>query len=546
MEVHDYIDVVIIGGGTAGLRAGVELADCGSTSLILAKGDPCRGIVGLNVLLDEADDTQELFLTDTLRAAAGIGEAVLVKNLIEKSRQELKFLEGLGLEFLHDGYYRPRRTSGNSVARTVYTMDTTGEEIIDTFTAAYTDGGGGIMNNRRAVSIITTEGVVAGVLTLDTIADIFHFYPCKGVIITTGGLGNLYTHSTNGSALSGDGLILALDAGALLRDMEFVQFEPFALHLPGNKSFFSLSFLLEDGPRIYCEDGRKIFADGEVETLSKAQISLKLYDRIVELQRAGKTGRLFFDCTHISPDRLKLHGKLLSLCSRFGILLERDPLPFTPAQHYLLGGIDVNERYETAVTGLFAAGEAAGCTHGADRLAGNSAIDALVSGHLAASSAFQYLNNSDQLVVNEQKANELLESAYAAKEALLCNNSKKLELNNLQELQRLMWDFAGIVRCKDDLLQAKEGIQRLEDLWKEIANPSVNSFVVDFQAPDSLGMSITWSNQLAVAEMIVESALMRKESRGVHYRSDFPNREKSISKSILIRKEGSHVVFNFG
>ncbi len=535
MEVHDQVNVVIIGGGTTGLRAGTELASSGVSSLILSKGTPCRGIVGLNALLEEVGDTRELFLGDTLKAAAEIGETVLAENMIDNSRLELDFLEKLGLEFLHEGRYRPRRTSGNSAARTVYTTDKTGEDIINVLTEAYIGGGGRIEKNRRAVSIIKTDNMVSGVLTVDSGADFFHLYPCNAVIIASGGLGNLYTHSTNNSSLSGDGLILALNAGALLRDMEFVQFEPFALQLPGNKTFFSLSFLLEDKPRIYCEQGKTIFADGEVETLSKAQISLRLFERIAELRKAGKTGRLFFDCTHIFPERLQLHGNLLDLCSRFGLSLEKDPLPFTPAQHYMLGGIDVNERYETSVQGLFAAGETAGGTHGADRLAGNSALDALVSGTLAAGSAMQYLQDAGLRPDSEcLAASALLEEKMIIKGMLSTDTQLISTAQELQQLQDLMWDHAGIIRCEKGLSRALEKITGLRQPDNAACNLSrsdsgdesaVSKYIKDF---------LSRENRLLVAEMIVTSALMRLESRGGHYRSDFPHIDTSLSCSIKI------------
>lgn len=535
MEVHDQVNVVIIGGGTTGLRAGTELASNDVSSLILSKGTPCRGIVGLNALLEEVGDTRELFLGDTLKAAAGIGETVLAENMIDNSRLELDFLEKLGLEFLHEGCYRPRRTSGNSAARTVYTTDKTGEDIINVLTEAYIGGGGRIEKNRRAVSIIKTDNMVSGVLTVDSGADIPHLYPCNAVIIASGGLGNLYTHSTNNSSLSGDGLILALNAGALLRDMEFVQFEPFALQLSGNKTFFSLSFLLEDKPRIYCEQGKTIFADGEVETLSKAQISLRLFERIAELRKAGKTGRLFFDCTHISHERLQLHGNLLDLCSRFGLSLEKDPLPFTPAQHYMLGGIDVNERYETSVQGLFAAGETAGGTHGADRLAGNSALDALVSGTLAADSAIQYLQDAGLRPDSERLvASALLEEKRIIKGMLSTDTQLISTAQELQQLQDLMWDYAGIIRSEKGLSRALEKITGLRQPDNAACNLSrsdsgdesaVSKYIKDF---------LSRENRLLVAEMIVTSALMRLESRGGHYRSDFPHIDPSLNCSIKI------------
>ncbi len=539
LVIHDHIHAVIIGGGTAGLRAGAELSGNGLASLILSKGPPCRGIVGMNALLEEADDTRELFLGNTLQAAAGIGVKNLAEKMVDNSRAELAYMEQLGLDFLHDERYRPRRTSGNSAHRTVYTTDRTGEEIIEALGGAYTGQGGYMVRNRQAVSIITTDGIVSGVLAVDPGTAQFHLYPCSAVIVATGGLGNLYTHSTNNSSLSGDGLMLALDAGALLRDMEFVQFEPFALMLSGSDSFFSLSFLLEDKPQIYCEQGKAVFADGEVETLTKAQISLKLFERIAELRHKGATGRLYFDCTHIPSHKLQLHGRLIDVCSSVGFSLDKDPLPFTPAQHYLLGGIAVNERYETAVPGLFAAGEAAGGTHGADRLAGNSALDALVSGNLAAASVIRYLIGGIEQQSVEQAVNQTMEAARNTLDGILQKTgvfSRVDYQQNLQQLQQLMWDCAGIVRCYDNLVLARDGIKNLKELQTEFIRDSPVSLSKNNYSPDALGMYFTWSNQLAVAEMIVASAMMREESRGVHYRSDYPYMDPSLEKSIMVRR----------
>ena len=549
LVVHDHIQAVILGGGTAGLRAGAELSGNGLPSLILSKGPPCRGIVGMNALLEEADDTRELFLGDTLQAAAGIGVKNLAEKMVDNSKAELAYMEQLGLEFLHDEHYRPRRTSGNSAHRTVYTTDRTGEEIIEALGGAYTGQGGYMVRNRQAVSIIATDGIVSGVLAVDPGTAQFHLYPCSAVIVATGGLGNLYTHSTNNSSLSGDGLMLALDTGAKLRDMEFVQFEPFALMLSGSDSFFSLSFLLEDKPQIYCEQGKAVFADGEVETLTKAQISLKLYQRIAELRHAGKPGRLFFDCTHIPTKRLQLHGKLIELCGSFGLSLDRDPLPFTPAQHYLLGGIAVNERYETAVPGLFAAGEAAGGTHGADRLAGNSALDTLVSGKLAAASLIRYLQGGNASAPCEEALNRSVDVARDTVDDLMQTAGKYSSLSyrqDLLQLQQLMWDYAGIVRCNDSLASARKGIEILKALKNDSSQDAPAAVSSGSNAQNALGLALAWSNRLTVAEMIVESAMMREESRGVHYRSDYPYIDPSLGKSILVRREKGSGGYRFG
>jgi succinate dehydrogenase/fumarate reductase flavoprotein subunit len=526
------VDAAVIGGGTAGLRAAAACARSGFSTLIISKGAPCTGIVGLNALLDEAGDTRETFLGDTLRSAAGIGLPALAENLVDRSGEELKFLEGLGLQFHHSGRYLPRRTSGNSAARTVYTTDTTGVEILSALKRIYT---GQTASGLQAVSIIKEGGQVSGLLCLDGRSGEFHLCPCRALIVASGGLGSLYARSTNSRSLSADGLLIALEAGARLRDMEFVQFEPFSLLLPSRDTFFSLSFLLQDKPRIYCEEGRAIFRDGEIEQLSKAEISLRLYERVVQLRESGRRGTLLFDCTGIKPERMELHTTLLKLCRRFKLHPETEPLPFTPAQHYMLGGIEVSERYETAVTGLFAAGEAAGGTHGADRLAGNSALDALVSGAGAAASAVEYLQGD---AVN--RAQRRITEAALAQERRIAGEIERAgrqPISTEQGITRLrecMWNSVGIIRSEEGLQKARTEFERLKE--------TSESACVSGSSPQE---RLSGVNQLSAAEIITTAALMRRESRGVHCRCDYPGRDPSMEGSIRAVRERGRLRYEF-
>jgi succinate dehydrogenase/fumarate reductase flavoprotein subunit len=522
-EEEEY-DVLVIGRGTAGLRAGVEALSHSKRVLIISNGGPCTGIVGFNVPLEEGGDKASSFMTDILANGKYISDIHLSSILANRSVGELRMLEHLGLSFTHDkDRYLPRLTSGNRYPRTVYRSDTTGLDIIDALSSAYKRRGGGERRDEYALRILTKDNSVVGLVTYNEKSGEYHAYRVPAIIIATGGLGPLYSKSTNSPILNGDGLALALEAGAELRDLEFIQFEPFLMLIPEISEKFSVSFLLHDKPRIYNKDKETIFPKDFGE-LNKGDLSRFLY-REIKSGRATEQGGIYFDCTHFTEEQLNNHQRFLSVCGRHGIDPGVVPFEISPAQHNILGGIMIDSEASTSVNGLFAAGEVSGGVHGADRLAGNSGSDALVFGAVAGKSASQYARDHRPESKNQiKKIADSLEFNYA---------SVPFDILR-KKIGNILWNTAGIIRTGSLM---RKGIKELNALEEEYMN---KEGVLD----SSPIAHLRSRNALTLAKLIIQAALLREESRGVHFREDFPEQnDESWLKSIMFAQRNNKIVY---
>ena len=291
-------DVLIIGGGTAALRAAVAAAEAGAKTLILQKGTPNLGIVAFNAPVPDAGDTPAQYFNDMVNRGQFLVDFEIAAHLTNGALEEVKYLEAHGLSFSHQGGgYAPRLTSGNTMPRTIYTTDRTGPQILSLLKRILRQHNVPIHQNKQAVRLLVQDQRVAGALVVDLKSLSLETYLAKAVILATGGLGPLFAVSNNHPHLAGDGYVLAYQAGAQLIDMEFVQFEPFTLRMPEMEEPFTISFLLDDNPRIYNRDGEEFLPKRAAE-LSKDKLSRALFSQI----RSGKgtpKGGVYFDVTQV-------------------------------------------------------------------------------------------------------------------------------------------------------------------------------------------------------------------------------------------------------
>jgi fumarate reductase (CoM/CoB) subunit A len=523
----DY-DVIIIGSGVAGLRAGVEVVKSKKKILMITNGKPCMDIVGFNVPIPECGDSPAAFLSDILSNGKYINNIRLAALLANRAEEELRHLEGLGLSFIHDGKkYLPRLTSGNSYPRTLYRKDRTGPDILKTLFKCYRQRGGEEIRDELVLKIFTRDNHVTGILTCSMEGVNFRIYRAGSVIIATGGLGPLYEKSSNATSINGDGFVMALEAGAELVDMEFVQFEPFMMILPDSDDIFTVSFLLHDDPNIY-NSGKQNILPENWKRINKGELSRILFRQIMKGNTSGHGG-LYFDCTRFTEKQLQNHQKFLDVCKRNRIDPRKSPLEITPVQHNFLGGIRIDSSGMTSVNGLYAAGEAAGGIHGADRLAGNSGTDGLVFGAIAGLSAAQ-----------KNKYEKVKQSEGLFDEANREIEQFKKYYGPLQEwrntIASLLWNNVGIIRNKYKLSETLNELIDMDNKLTPTDNTSAFSPITAFRN----------RNTILLAKLITKAALLRSESRGVHFREDCEGQDDlNWIKNIVFRKRGDLIQYNF-
>jgi succinate dehydrogenase/fumarate reductase flavoprotein subunit len=526
-------DVLVIGGGLAALRAAVAARSAGATVVVLSKGSPGTGVVGLNAVVPGTDDTPARYLADMLRAGEFLGDPHLAAPLTHEAWWEVDFLEGLGLSFRHGDSYAPRLTSGHSLPRTVYTTDRTGPEIIAVLLRWLRKHDVTLLPSHEAVALLADEGRVCGAVAVDCRSWRLEAQHAGAVILATGGLGPLYAFSTNPPDLSGDGYALAYAAGAQLLDMEFVQFEPFVM-LPPASPAFTVSFLLADGPEIY-DKSKESFLPSGGQGLTKEELARRVY-RQVQAGRGSPAGGVYFDLRRVPRAKLANHPRFLAACKAAGRDPSAEALEVGAAQHYMLGGIRIDENAATTVPGLYAAGEVAGGVHGAGRLAGNSGTEVLVFGARAGAAAARYSAGCSQVRL---PVSAIAEQARIA--LPLCDRQPAAPGQISQTLARLgqvLWQEAGLERSGTGLARAATEVGGLS---RELGA---------LGAPDLAGQLklLAARHRLLLAEMIIQAASLRTESRGVHYRVDFRERDdQSWLKSIVLAgSEGKIISAHLG
>jgi L-aspartate oxidase len=502
--VERRADFLIIGSGIAGLRAAVELAGAGSV-LILTKAEPGAGNTGYAqggiAAAVGPDDSPDLHAADTLAAGDGLCDERAVRVLVEDGPRGVRELIEWGAAFDRDARGGPALAieGAHRVRRVLHAKDATGREIARVLWSRVAAlPGVTIVEHARAVDLLIEEGRCTGVAYL----------PDEGragvaaagaVLLATGGAGQVFSDTTNPPVATGDGLAMAYRAGARVIDLEFVQFHPTALRLPGFPRFLLSEALRGEGARLVNHAGEAFMRRYEEagDLASRDRVA-----RAIERESRRTARPVYLSLEHLEPAFVHQRFPLISTeCRRAGLDLARDRIPVGPAAHYVMGGVETDLEGRTSVPGLFAAGEVA-CTgvHGANRLASNSLLEGLVFGARAGAA---------------MKAGAT--SASRASRARTEGDARRgaaLLLPPVEELQALMWREAGLFRTQEGLQRA---VETLEGAWRTV-EPHLRHAVRD---PESLRML----NILTVGRLIARAALRRTESRGAHYRDDYPQRD---------------------
>ncbi len=519
-------DFLVIGSGIAGLTLARKASRFGSVALVTKKGSVDAntnyaqgGIAGV---FDPEDDLA-LHVQDTLTSGDGLCHPEVVETVVREGPPLIRELAGMGVRFnLKPGdptCFDLHLEGGHCRRRVVHAADATGRAVEECLVAeAEHSPGVTIFENHMAVDLITQTKLVSrgltttnaeqycwGAYVLDENSGEVHTFIARFTILATGGAGMVYLHTTNPDIASGDGPAIAFRAGAAVANMEFVQFHPTSLYHPGANNFLISEAVRGEGGRLVDADGRAFMEKySPQKDLATRDTVARAID--AELKRTGQKC-VFLDITRRPAEFLiarfpNIHHKLLS----FGIDLTTQPIPVVPAAHYMCGGVQTDIFGQSTLPGLYVVGEAASTgLHGANRLASNSLLEALVFAHRAATHAVERLPAARQKRLppvpewNPGGATDIDEAVVIA--------------HNWDEIRRLMWNYVGIVRTDKRLARAARRIKLIQD--------EINEYYWDFRLTTEL---LELRNLALVAELIVRCARRRQESRGLHYNLDHPDR----------------------
>ncbi|UZD53715.1 L-aspartate oxidase [Caldimonas aquatica] len=526
MTMETQAPVVIIGAGLAGLTVALHLADRQPVVVLAKRGLEEAatawaqgGIVGVL----GSDDSVESHVRDTQDAGAGLVDERTARFIAEHSAEAIEWLVAQGVPFSPDpsgplGLHLTRE-GGHAVRRIAHAADATGKAIHDVLLAEVRRHPNIRLRERwMAVDLITSRHLrreepprCYGVYALDIEHGRVETLPAAAVVLATGGLGKVYRYTSNPDTATGDGIAMAWRAGCRVGNMEFIQFHPTCLYHPQERSFLITEALRGEGAHLKLPDGRRFMTDHDPRgELAPRDIVARAID--FEMKKHG-LDHVWLDATHLGAEFLKEHfPTIYARCLRLGIDITRQPIPVVPAAHYACGGVVTDLDGRTDLPGLYAVGETSYTgLHGANRLASNSLLECVVLGRTVA--AHIGAQDHEPLPVLPAWDESQVEDA----------DEQVVIAHNWDELRLLMWNYVGIVRTTRRLERALHRIRLLRS--------EIDDYYANFRVTRDL---LELRNLVDCAELIVRSALLRHESRGLHYSRDYPRTLPASFPTILV------------
>ena len=516
-------DLVIVGSGIAGLSFALKVAEAGHRVAIFTKKNKAESNTnyaqgGIAAVTSAGDDLDK-HVQDTLEAGDGLCDPKVVREILKDGPERIQDLIRMGVEFssLGDGRISLGKEGGHSKRRVLHVKDVTGKAIEEALLANIAKQGVDLFEHYFAIDLITSKKLkklgmrsgsdtdrVEGIYFLDAESGEVITVKAPVVLLATGGAGQTYLYTTNPGIATGDGIAMASRAGLSVMNLEFIQFHPTTLHSPEGDRFLITEAVRGEGAKLIDSRGRPFLKKYHpLADLAPRDVVARAIDR--EMKRSGAPC-VRLDTPSMSVDFKDRFPNVYENCMKRGIDPTKDPIPVVPAAHYSCGGVPTALDCSTKLAGLYACGEVA-CTglHGANRLASNSLLEAVVMAHRGAESVCQYLSG--------QKKRSLKLPGWVDGD-VPASDERVVLSHNLEELKRAMWDYVGIVRSTKRLERAHA---RLRNLRREI-----NEYYWNAKVDVPL---LELRNLVCVAELIVRSALQRKESRGLHFTLDFPDQQ---------------------
>jgi L-aspartate oxidase len=529
-------DYIVIGSGIAGLSFALKAAEHGNVAIVTkgarAESNTAWAQGGI-ASVTSTDDSFELHVRDTLDSGAGLCDEDVVRRIVTDGPARIRELIDFGVAFdereLPDGSHELdlAREGGHSKRRILHARDLTGREIERALLAAIERTPSvKVFEKHIAVDLLTmsklghaSEDRCLGAYVMNEATGDVITLRSDRVILATGGCGKVYLYTTNPSIATGDGVAMAWRAGAKIANMEFIQFHPTCLFHPEARSFLISEAVRGEGARLIDEKGRQFMGkyDARLE-LAPRDIVARAID--AEMKRTGARC-VYLDITHQPAEFVRERfPNIYETCLKYGLDITKQPIPVVPAAHYQCGGVQTDENGASSLRGLYAIGEVA-CTglHGANRLASNSLLEACVLAHRCCAAILKKGTpsageDSTEPVIPEWTSGDAVDV-----------DELVVIYHNWDEIRRLMWDYVGIVRTDKRLQRAAA---RLRNLEREIAE-----FYWGYKLTTDL---LELRNLATVAALIVDCALLRKESRGLHYTLDYPETDPRLCRATIVRR----------
>ncbi len=537
-EIHEC-DVLVIGSGGAGCRAAIEARKYNLDVIIVSKGlsfkSGCTNLAegGYNAAFGyvDSEDSVDTHFHDTMKGGAYLNDMTLARILVQQAPERLIELESYGAIFdrQDSGKLNQRPFGGQSFRRTCFQGDRTGHEMMMALKEEVIKQGIKTVDEVMITSLIMDdEGKsVAGACGVSLKNSQFLIFKAKSTIIASGGAGWLYPVTSNAIQKTGDGYGLAYNAGADLLDMEQVQFHPTGMLYPESRRGVLVTEAVRgEGGKLFNINGERFMKnyDERGELATRDVVARAIYNEIRE-GRGTENGGVYLDVTQLPPELVE--EKLETMLLQFrdvGVDIRDKPMEVAPTAHHFMGGARINPKCETTIDNLYAAGEVTGGVHGANRLGGNALADTQVFGKLAGESAAKNALekkpsfNEAQAIQEEDKIQKIFQEGDIYPHKIKT------------ELMKTMWDNVAIIRNEKSLKAALNRIEELKERSLNIKVPKGSGF------NKNLLDALEIDNMLTVASLVTQSALLRRESRGSHYREDYPETDKRWDRSIVMNK----------
>ncbi len=534
-------DVLIIGSGAAGLSLALRLAEHHSIALIskgkLNDGSTYYAQGGIAAVIDD-DDTIDSHVQDTLNAGASLCDENVVNFVVERGKQNIDWLIQRGVPFTrqiadHPGSpYHLTREGGHSHRRIIHAADATGRAVHSTLASqVQAHPNIQIFEQHNAVDLITAAKLghpaqrCLGAYILDRVSGTVKVFQATYTVLATGGASKVYLYTSNPDTSTGDGIAMAWRAGCRVANLEFNQFHPTCLFHPQAKAFLITEALRGEGAILKLPDGTPFMKqfDDRAE-LAPRDIVARAIDH--EMKRLGSE-YVLLDISHKPADFIRTYfPTVYNRCLKFGFDITREAIPVVPAAHYTCGGVMTDLNGLTDIPGLYAAGEVAFTgLHGANRMASNSLLECLVFAEAA----------SQHILAGEHEAMMMARIPDWDESRVTDSDEEVVVTHNWHELRRFMWDYVGIVRTNKRLQRAKSRTQLLLH--------EINEYYGNFKVTSDL---LELRNLAVVADLIIESAMRREESRGLHYTLDYPDIDHSLDGHNTVLTPKKHQIVSPG